>query len=157
MPAAKTSTRSRSKAPAKGRSAKPRPRSRSKSKQPQSEQRHLDLAGLAFVAVAVFLGFVLYRDRDGGEAGRKLVDGLTWLVGDIAFGVPIALAALDSGRLGVSAVAVGLAVLLCVDLLASWRRNRPVRMSEAAGWTLVAVILAVGFGALLAATSGGPS
>jgi tellurite resistance protein TerC len=53
------------------------------------------------------------------------------------------------------AVAVGLAVLLCVDLLASSRRNRPVRMSEAAGWTLVAVLLAVGFGALLAVTSGG--
>jgi tellurite resistance protein TerC len=53
------------------------------------------------------------------------------------------------------AVAVGLAVLLCVDLVASSRRNRPVRMSEAAGWTLVAVLLAVGFGALLAVTSGG--
>ena len=53
------------------------------------------------------------------------------------------------------AVAAGLAVLLCVDLLASSRRNRPVRMSEAAAWTLVAVLLAVGFGALLAATSGG--
>ncbi len=52
------------------------------------------------------------------------------------------------------AVAAGLAILLCVDLLASSRRNRPVRMSEAAGWTLVAVLLAVGFGALLAATSG---
>ena len=52
------------------------------------------------------------------------------------------------------AVAVGLAVLLCVDLLASSRRNRSVRMSEAAGWTLVAMLLAVGFGALLAVTSG---
>src|SRR5215471_8834166 len=52
------------------------------------------------------------------------------------------------------AVAVGLAVLLCVDLLASSRRNRPVRMSAAAGWTLIAVLLAVGFGALLAVTSG---
>jgi tellurite resistance protein TerC len=52
------------------------------------------------------------------------------------------------------AVAVGLAVLLCVDLIASSRRNRPVRMSEAAGWTLVAVLLAVAFGALLAVTSG---
>jgi tellurite resistance protein TerC len=53
------------------------------------------------------------------------------------------------------AVAAGLAVLLCVDLLASTRRDHPVRMSEAAGWTLVAVLLAVGFGALLAAASGG--
>src|SRR6516162_304487 len=52
------------------------------------------------------------------------------------------------------AVAGGLAVLLCVDLLASSRRNRPVGMSEAAGWTLIAVLLAVGFGALLAATAG---
>src|SRR5215467_13021236 len=52
------------------------------------------------------------------------------------------------------AVAAGLAILLCVDLLASSRRNRPVRLSEAAGWTLVAVLLAVGFGALLAVTSG---
>ena len=52
------------------------------------------------------------------------------------------------------AVAAGLAVLFCVDLLASSRRNRPVGMAEAAGWTLVAVLLAVGFGALLAATSG---
>jgi tellurite resistance protein TerC len=55
---------------------------------------------------------------------------------------------------GWAAVTVGLAVLLSVDLLASSRRNRPVRMSEAAGWTLAAVLLAVGFGALLAATSG---
>jgi tellurite resistance protein TerC len=53
------------------------------------------------------------------------------------------------------AVAVGLAVLLCVDLIASSRRNRPVRMSEAAGWTLVAVLVAVAFGALLAVTAGG--
>ena len=56
---------------------------------------------------------------------------------------------------GWAAVVAGLVLLLCVDLLASSRRNRPVRMSEAAGWTLVAVLLAVGFGALLAATSGG--
>jgi tellurite resistance protein TerC len=48
----------------------------------------------------------------------------------------------------------GLAILLCVDLLASARRKHQVRMSEAAGWTLVAVLLAVGFGALIAATSG---
>jgi len=55
---------------------------------------------------------------------------------------------------GWAAVVAGLVILLCVDLLASSRRNRPVSMSEAAGWTLVAVLLAVGFGALLAATSG---
>src|SRR3712207_6231726 len=42
---------------------------RKKSKGLHLEQRHFDLIGLALVALAVFLGFVLYRDRDGGEAG----------------------------------------------------------------------------------------
>jgi tellurite resistance protein TerC len=56
---------------------------------------------------------------------------------------------------GWAAVAVVLVVLLGADLLASSRRNRPVSMPEAAGWTLATVVLAVGFGALLAITSGG--
>ena len=53
---------------------------------PQLEQRHLDLLGLGLVALAVFLGFVLYRDRDGG-AGRasSVVDGLRGCVGDVAY------------------------------------------------------------------------
>jgi tellurite resistance protein TerC len=45
-------------------------------------------------------------------------------------------------------------VLLGADLLASSRRTSPVRMSEAAGWTLATVVLAVGFAALLAVTAG---
>jgi len=53
------------------------------------------------------------------------------------------------------AVVGGLAILLCADFVASTRRTSPVRMSQAAGWTLVTVLLAVGFGALLAVTSGG--
>jgi S-DNA-T family DNA segregation ATPase FtsK/SpoIIIE len=60
---------------------------------PVIEQRHLDLVGLALVAFAVFLGFVLYRDRDGGAFGERVVDGLTRLLGDIAYAVPVALAA----------------------------------------------------------------
>src|SRR5215213_1325100 len=60
---------------------------------PRLEQRHWDLIGLGFVAFAVFLGFVLYRGRDGGDLGEKTVDGLTWLLGDIAYAVPIALVA----------------------------------------------------------------
>jgi TerC family integral membrane protein len=55
---------------------------------------------------------------------------------------------------GWAAVAAGLIILLGADLLASSRRNRPVRMSEAAGWTLAAVALAAAFGGLLAITSG---
>jgi S-DNA-T family DNA segregation ATPase FtsK/SpoIIIE len=60
------------------------------------EQRHFDLAGLGLVALAVFLGFVIYRDRDGGEAGRRAVEGLEWLLGDMTFGVPPALAAIGA-------------------------------------------------------------
>lgn len=56
---------------------------------------------------------------------------------------------------GWAAVAAVLVVLLGADLLASSRRNRPVSMPEAAGWTLATVVLAVGFGTLLAITSGG--
>ena len=45
--------------------------------------------------------------------------------------------------------------LIVADLLASYRRTRPVSMAEAAWWSLAAIALAVAFGALLAVTSGG--
>src|SRR5215831_7234557 len=47
--------------------------------------------------------------------------------------------------------------LIVADLLASYRRTRPVRMAEAAWWTLGAVALAVAFGALLAISADGTS
>jgi S-DNA-T family DNA segregation ATPase FtsK/SpoIIIE len=74
---------------------KRKPRAR-RSRAPRLEQRHWDLAGLGLVAFAVFLGFVLYRGRDGGDLGEVTVEGLTWLVGDIAYAVPIALAAIGA-------------------------------------------------------------
>ncbi|HEV2061822.1 MAG TPA: DNA translocase FtsK [Solirubrobacteraceae bacterium] len=67
-----------------------------RSKRSGLEQRHWDLIGLGTVAFAVFLAFVLYRARDGGELGEATVDGLTWLMGDIAYAVPIALAAIGA-------------------------------------------------------------
>jgi DNA segregation ATPase FtsK/SpoIIIE, S-DNA-T family len=85
----------------KPKSRKPTSRSRGRARRssrslPRIEQRHLDLAGLGLVALAVFLGFVLYRDRDGGEAGRRFVAGLEWLVGDLAYAAPPALAAIGA-------------------------------------------------------------
>jgi S-DNA-T family DNA segregation ATPase FtsK/SpoIIIE len=77
--------------------AKAKPRARRKSaNSPHLEQRHLDLLGLGFVAVAVFLGFVIYRDRDGGEAGRRAVAGLESLLGDMTYAVPPALAVIGA-------------------------------------------------------------
>jgi tellurite resistance protein TerC len=46
-------------------------------------------------------------------------------------------------------------IFVAADLLVSSRRTRPVRMAEAAWWTLATVILAVAFSALLAISSGG--
>jgi tellurite resistance protein TerC len=55
----------------------------------------------------------------------------------------------------VTIVAVG--GLIAADLLASYRRTGPVRMAEAAWWTMATVALAVAFGALLAISAGGTS
>ncbi len=83
------------KPPASQKNKKKRAR-RSRAGLPALEQRHWDLIGLALVAFAVFLGFVLYRGRDGGKLGARTVDGLTWLLGDIAYAVPVALAAIGA-------------------------------------------------------------
>ncbi|HEV2999555.1 MAG TPA: DNA translocase FtsK [Solirubrobacteraceae bacterium] len=71
-----------------------KPKRRAKrARPPHLEQRHWDLVGLGLVAFAVFLAFVLYRGRDGGDLGEATVEGLTWLIGDVAYAVPVALAA----------------------------------------------------------------
>jgi S-DNA-T family DNA segregation ATPase FtsK/SpoIIIE len=60
---------------------------------PALEQRHWDLIGLAFVAAAIFLAFLVYLGWDGGEAGSGVVDGLRDLVGEVHYVVPVALLA----------------------------------------------------------------
>src|SRR5690242_16570893 len=98
-----TAAKPRKKTPARTTRSAPKSRAKSRSRArrssgaaPQLEQRHLDLIGLAFVAVAVFLGFVIYSDRDGGEAGRRAVNGLIDLLGDMTYAVPPALAAIGA-------------------------------------------------------------
>jgi S-DNA-T family DNA segregation ATPase FtsK/SpoIIIE len=56
-------------------------------------QRELDLLGLALVALGVFLAFVFYLGWNGGKLGGGLADGLRYLVGTIAYGVPVTLVA----------------------------------------------------------------
>ena len=55
------------------------------------EQRHLDLVGLGLVALGLFLAFVFYFGWNGGRVGEALADGFRYLVGVIAYGVPVAL------------------------------------------------------------------
>jgi S-DNA-T family DNA segregation ATPase FtsK/SpoIIIE len=76
---------------------KPKPRARARRspvdamKVPLLEQRHLDLVGLGFVAIGVFLAFPVYFGFDGGAAGQAATDGLAYLVGKVALGVPVAI------------------------------------------------------------------
>src|SRR3954452_15527998 len=81
---------------AAARRSKPRARAkRSAPSLPVLEQRHLDLLGLALVALSVFLGFVLYGSagRPPGRAGAALVDGLGWAIGEVRYVAPVAFAA----------------------------------------------------------------
>jgi S-DNA-T family DNA segregation ATPase FtsK/SpoIIIE len=78
---------------------KPKPRARARRSPidamhvPLLQQRHLDLIGLALVAVGVFLAFPVYLNWDGGAAGQAAVDGLAYLVGQVRLAVPVAIIA----------------------------------------------------------------
>src|SRR5437763_396278 len=54
-------------------------------------QRELDLIGLGLVAVGLFLGSVMYLGWAGGQVGGALTDAVRYLVGVVAYGVPVAL------------------------------------------------------------------
>ncbi|MDX6638537.1 MAG: segregation ATPase FtsK/SpoIIIE, family, partial [Solirubrobacterales bacterium] len=56
------------------------------------EQRHLDLAGLALIALGIFMAFVTYLDWNGGPVGGWLETGLTLFAGRISYLAPLALA-----------------------------------------------------------------
>ena len=63
------------------------------------EQRHLDLIGLGLIAIAVYLGCVLYVGWDGGPVGDSLKSALGDATGRVAYLVPIAVAAWGAGLL----------------------------------------------------------
>ncbi len=74
-PRAKPKPKSKAKAAAKGK-AKPAARKTKAPKAPRElEQRHLDLIGLGLMALALYLGFVLYGGSDAGRLGEALQTG----------------------------------------------------------------------------------
>jgi DNA segregation ATPase FtsK/SpoIIIE, S-DNA-T family len=63
---------------------------------PVLDQRQLDVLGLGLVAIGVFLAFPLYGGWDAGAAGAAIIDGLRLVVGQVAYAVPPALAAIGA-------------------------------------------------------------
>jgi DNA segregation ATPase FtsK/SpoIIIE, S-DNA-T family len=88
------------------------------------EQRHLDVIGLALVAIAMYLGFVLYGGWDGGRVGGWAEVGLTNAVGRVAYVVPFALAGWGLSLMlrpfiaAPAALNAGAVLVLCALLLA---------------------------------------
>ena len=58
---------------------------------PESEQRRLDLVGLACMALAVYLGYVVYLDWNGGAVGNGSEDALRYAIGAAAILAPVGL------------------------------------------------------------------
>jgi DNA segregation ATPase FtsK/SpoIIIE, S-DNA-T family len=57
---------------------------------PELSPHQLDLLGLGFAALGVFLAFVLYLGAAGGSVGGAARDGLRLLLGQVAYATPVA-------------------------------------------------------------------
>jgi S-DNA-T family DNA segregation ATPase FtsK/SpoIIIE len=91
---------------------------------PEVLQRRLDLAGLACIGLAVYLGYVLYLGWNGGTVGNGSETALEYAVGAGAIVVPVALGLAGIGLIlgpflpSPRSVAVGVAAIACGLLLA---------------------------------------
>jgi S-DNA-T family DNA segregation ATPase FtsK/SpoIIIE len=63
------------------------------------EQRHLDLIGLAMVAVGIYLVFVLFAGWEGGKVGYGIETGLDYLFGNVGAKIFTLLLLLAGGML----------------------------------------------------------
>ena len=117
----------RKKQPARGRKRKPAARSRARGKGRASAevtQRRLDLAGLCCIGLAVYLGYVIYLNWNGGAVGDGSETALSYAVGAGGIIVPVALGLAGVGLIlrpflpSPRSVAVGVAAIACGLLLA---------------------------------------
>ena len=82
----------RSRAAAKSRPAKRRAKAAprlSREQLEKLEQRQLDVIGLSLIAVGAYLAFVLWMGWDGGRVGGGVEDGLTYVLGKVAYVAPL--------------------------------------------------------------------
>src|SRR5829696_6373643 len=63
---------------------------------PPLEQRHLDVIGLALVAVAAFLACIFYLGWAGGALGEGVAEALVLLAGEAAYLAPVAVFAVGA-------------------------------------------------------------
>src|SRR4051794_41545560 len=91
---------------------------------PEVLQRRLDLAGLACIGLAVYLGYVLYLGWNGGTVGNGSQTALSYAVGAGGVVVPVALGLAGIGLIlrpflpSPRSVAVGVVAIACGLLLA---------------------------------------
>ncbi|MBE3074374.1 MAG: DNA translocase FtsK 4TM domain-containing protein, partial [Actinobacteria bacterium] len=124
------------------RAAAPAARRRKASKRASLPRR--EITALACLAVAVFLGFVVYVDWSGGPLGRWLADALRSLVGMLVYVVPPLLVyiayvlAVKEEKRPCRATSVGLGLLCLAFMLAAtadvfglFAGSRPVDMFDA--------------------------
>jgi DNA segregation ATPase FtsK/SpoIIIE, S-DNA-T family len=113
--------------------ARPRARSRAPAPKPRRnprelvaglEQRHLDLIGLGLIAIAIYLGCILYVGWDGGPVGNSLESALADVAGRVAYLIPVALAMWGAALMmrpiikAPGAFNAGAILLICALLLA---------------------------------------
>jgi DNA segregation ATPase FtsK/SpoIIIE, S-DNA-T family len=124
-----------------GAASRTRPRAASstaKKQQPPATRHRRELGAIACLAVAVFLGFVFYLGWDGGTAGRWLGDAARWLIGILAFALPLLLGLVAyllvvkeerrprRGLIwGVALIVVGVALAAAADAFGIFAGERP--------------------------------
>ena len=109
--------------------------------QPPVSRHRRELGAIAFLAVAVFLAFVLYLGWDGGALGRWLGDAARWLVGILAFALPFILGFVayllvvkEERRprrgmsWGIALIVTGVALAAAADAFGIFAGERPVAL-----------------------------
>ncbi len=96
MPPARTTKKAPKRAAKKAPKRRARRSSAASLRLPVLDQHQLDILGLGLVAVAVFLVFPLWLGWDAGAAGEATTNALRRVVGEVAYAVPVVLAAIGA-------------------------------------------------------------
>ncbi len=118
--------------------AKPKDDPRARKTSDSGSRHRRELGAIACLALAIFLGFVFYLGWDGGSLGRWLGDAARWVVGILAYALPLLLGFLayllvvkEESRprrgitWGVAFIVAGLALAAAADAFGIFTGERP--------------------------------